>query len=53
MLFWLCRRGFSKQVSIIVMVLMIAASMEVINATQVFDATIGKLAAKYKKITCI
>ena len=41
-------QGFSQQVDIIVMVLMIAASMEVINATQVFDATIGKLAAKYK-----
>lgn len=41
-------QGFSQQVNIIVMVLMIAASMEVITATGVFDATIGKLASKYK-----
>lgn len=41
-------QGFTKQVNIIVMVLLIAASMEVINATGVFDATIGKLASKYK-----
>ncbi len=41
-------RGFSQQVNIIVMVLMIAAAMEVINATGVFDATIGKLASRYK-----
>lgn len=41
-------QGFSQQINIIVMVMMIAASMEVITATGVFDATIGKLASKYK-----
>ncbi|MGI6075528.1 MAG: YfcC family protein [Pyramidobacter sp.] len=41
-------QGFIRQVNIIVMVLLIAASMSVINATGVFDATIGKLASRYK-----
>lgn len=40
--------GFSKQVSIIAMITMIAGAMGVINETKCFDASIGKLVAKYK-----
>lgn len=40
--------GFSKQVSIIVMITMIAGSIGVINKTQCIDASIGKLVSKYK-----
>lgn len=40
--------GFSKQVSIIAMITMIAGAMGVINETKCFDASVGKLAAKYK-----
>lgn len=41
-------QGYIKQIKIITMVLMIAGSMGVINATKAFDASVGKLAAKYK-----
>lgn len=40
--------GFSKQVSIIAMITMIAGAMGVINETKCFDASIGKLVTKYK-----
>lgn len=41
-------RGYIKQIKIIVMVMMIAGAMGVVNATKAFDASVGKLAAKYK-----
>ena len=40
--------GFTKQVSIIAMTVLIAAAMGVINATKFFDASIGKLVKKHK-----
>ena len=40
--------GFSKQVSIIAMITMIAGAMGVINETKCIDASIGKLVSKYK-----
>lgn len=41
-------QGYIKQIKIITMVMMIAGAMGVINATKAFDASIGKLASKYK-----
>lgn len=40
--------GFSKQVSIIAMITMIAGAIGVINETKCIDASIGKLVSKYK-----
>lgn len=40
--------GFSKQVSIIAMITMIAGAIGVINKTKCIDASIGKLVSKYK-----
>lgn len=40
--------GFTKQVSIIAMITMIAGAIGVINETKCIDASIGKLVAKYK-----
>jgi len=40
--------GFSKQVSIIAMITMIAGSIGVINETKCIDASIGKLVSRYK-----
>lgn len=41
-------QGYIKNIKIIVMVMVIAGAMSVINATRAFDASVGKLAAKYK-----
>jgi len=41
-------RGYIKNIKIIVMVMVIAGSMSVINATRAFDASVGKIAARYK-----
>ena len=40
--------GFSKQVSIIAMITLIAGAIGVINETKCIDASIGKLVSKYK-----
>ncbi len=40
--------GFSKQVAIIAMITMIAGAMGIINETKCFDASIGRLVARYK-----
>ena len=40
--------GFTKQVGIIAMIMMIAGAISIINETKCIDASIGRLVSKYK-----
>ncbi|MBP5211237.1 MAG: hypothetical protein J6Z30_00110 [Pyramidobacter sp.] len=43
--------GFTKQVGIIAMIMMIAGAISIINETKCIDASIGSLVSKYRTIS--